>query len=86
MDFIGGGEGSGYVPGDPYGQCVRCSLTYRLSEFRSEWTGARVCKDCWDPRPADTLPPYVGPEGQPRPDAQPKQPEIDQQPVDPSDL
>lgn len=80
------GEGSGYIPGDPYGQCIRCGFTYRLSQFRAEWTGARVCVDCHDPRPADTTPPYVGPEGLPRPDAQPKMPEIEQEPVGPEDL
>lgn len=80
------GEGSGYVAGDPYGQCRRCGLTYRLSEFRQEWTGGRVCCDCWDPRPAEMSPPHVRAEGLPRPDAQPKMPEVEQQPVEPEDL
>lgn len=81
------GEGSGYVAGNPYGQCIRCGLVGRLNDdFRREWTGVRVCNECWDPRPADTLPPRVGPEGVPRPDAQPEMPAIDQQPVGPDDL
>ncbi len=80
------GEGSGYVAGDPYGDCIRCGHTRRLSAFRKEWTGSRVCEDCWDPRPEDTFPPRVGPEGMPRPDAQPKMPEIDAQPVTAGDL
>lgn len=73
------GEGSGYIENGAYGSCVRCGWTGRLSfDFKSEWTGARVCKDCWDPRPADTLPPVVGPEGLPRPDALPEIPGVDQ--------
>jgi hypothetical protein len=80
------GEGSGYVAGDPYGQCVRCALTYRLSEFRTEWTGVRVCKDCVDPRPGDVDPPYIYPEGIPREDAQPKMPEVEQAPITADDL
>ena len=72
------GEGSGYVRSDPYGQCPRCAEVGHLSCFRREWTGATVCENCWDPRPADTLPPVVGPEGVPVPNAQPKMPEIDQ--------
>lgn len=80
------GEGSGYVAGDPYGQCIRCSLTYRLSEFRTEWTGIRVCKDCVDPRPGDSEPPNIYPEGLPRPDAQPEQPVVEQGPITADDL
>jgi hypothetical protein len=81
------GEGSGWIPGYSYGQCPRCALTYDLSELRAEWTGARVCKDCHDPRPCDTYPPHVGPEGMPRPDAQPRLPEVDQpKPIRPEDV
>lgn len=81
------GEGSGYIAGNPYGQCIRCGFVGRLNnDFRSEWTGARVCKDCCDPRPEDTLPPVTGPEGMPRPDAQPRLPEINATPVTADDL
>lgn len=80
------GEGSGYVPGDPYGQCRRCAFVGRLSDFREEWTGGRVCKDCWDPRPDDLNPPDVRPEGVPRPDAQPEMPVVAQGPITPEDL
>jgi hypothetical protein len=84
------GEGSGYVPGNPYGQCVRCGLVGGLStDFTKgiEWTGAKVCNDCHDPRPADTYPPHIGPEGMPRPDAQPRLPEVDQpKPIRPEDV
>ena len=75
--FRGGGESSGYRRGDPYGDCPRCGWTRRLSAFKTEWTGSRVCEDCYDPRPADTLPPHVGPEGVPRPDAMPEIPGVD---------
>jgi hypothetical protein len=40
----------GYVPGNPWGICPRCGFKYRLSEFRAEWTGVRVCPKCWDPK------------------------------------
>jgi hypothetical protein len=55
----------------PYGECPRCGFKVRLPTLRAEWTGLRVCGDCWDPRPADTRPPYAGPEGLPRWDASP---------------
>lgn len=80
------GEGSDYVAGDPYGQCRRCGLVYRLSEFRTNWDGQRLCEDCVDPRPADIDPPHIVPEGQPRPDAQPRMPVVEQGPVEPEDL
>jgi hypothetical protein len=80
------GESSGYIPGGAYGQCPRCGLVDRLNAMHKEWTGARVCKDCLDPRPEDTLPPCVGPEGLPRPDALPKMPEIEQQRITAEDL
>lgn len=31
-----------------------------------------VCGPCWDPRPADTRPPKVKPEGVPLPNARPE--------------
>ena len=55
----------------PWGECRRCGFKRRLSDFRKEWTGQRVCKDCWDARPPETKPPRYGPEGLPRADAQP---------------
>lgn len=81
------GEGSGYIPGGTYGQCPRCGFVGRLSfDFAQEWNGARFCKDCCDPRPCDTLPPKVGPEGLPRKDALPRLPEVDQRRIGPEDL
>lgn len=80
------GEGSGYVAGDPYGQCRRCGFVQRLSKFRAEWTGQRVCTDCWDPKPAELTPPQLTIEGLPRPDAQPEMPVVEQGIVTPDDL
>lgn len=42
----------GYVfkKGDPPGICPRCGAKRNISNFRREWTGQRVCSDCWDPR------------------------------------
>lgn len=80
------GEGSGYVAGNPYGQCTRCGLVGRLSDFRREYTGVRVCKDCVDPRPAELTPPNLYPEGVPRRDAQPRMPIVEQEPITGDDL
>jgi hypothetical protein len=51
--------------------CDRCGLDFKARELRLEWTGLRVCDDCWDPRhPQDLLkgkadrqaPPWTRPE------------------------
>ena len=55
-----------------YGECPRCGFKIDIREAKREWTGQRVCKDCYDPRPADTKPPRYKPEGLPRPDAMPQ--------------
>lgn len=56
----------------PWGECPRCGFKRRLNTFRKEWTGERVCRDCWDPKPAEMKPPRVKPEGVPVPNAQPE--------------
>ncbi len=30
--------------------CDRCGFTYLNTELRSEWTGLKVCRKCWDPK------------------------------------
>lgn len=65
-------EARSNYPNKSKGECRRCGFVRPLDQFRREWTGQRVCKDCYDPRPADTRPPKYGPEGLPRPDAQPQ--------------
>ena len=51
--------------------CDRCGMDRYSSELRLEWTGLRVCGDCWEPRhPQDYLkgkadrqaPPWTRPE------------------------
>jgi len=39
-----------YKPGDWLYVCQRCGFTKYASEIRKEWTGLRVCSDCWEPR------------------------------------
>lgn len=61
----------------PWGECPRCSGKFRLTQFKREWTGLRVCSgpgthDCWDPKPADMKAPKVKPEGVIVPGAQPE--------------
>jgi hypothetical protein len=46
-----------------YGECQRCGFKRTLAELRKEWSGLKVCGDCWDPRPAEQRPPRVKPEG-----------------------
>ena len=62
----------GFQPGNYWVTCDRCSLEYRLNQTRKEWTGAVVCKGCWESRhpqdfvraKKDTIAPhsYVRPE------------------------
>jgi hypothetical protein len=30
--------------------CMRCGFKRHANELRREWTGLRVCAECWDPR------------------------------------
>lgn len=60
-----------YQPGGTYGICDRCAFQKRLRDLRTEWTGLKVCCDCYDPRPADLSPPRIYPEGQPVKGARP---------------
>ena len=39
-----------YIPGDYWIICDRCGFKVRRSNSRKEWTGALVCKKCWEPR------------------------------------
>ena len=32
------------------GICDRCGFEHPLDQLRREWTGLRVCNDCWEPR------------------------------------
>lgn len=52
--------------------CDRCGFVYPHSSLRREWTGLLVCSKDWDPRPADTKPPKLRPEGLPVRDARPE--------------
>jgi hypothetical protein len=59
-----------------WGQCQRCASKFRLNELMVEWSGLRVCRDCFDPLPDTMVPPVVYPEGNPRPDASPELPSV----------
>jgi hypothetical protein len=56
----------------PYAECQRCGFKRRVPQLRKEWTGLRVCGDCFDPRPADHRPPRYRPEGVPVRNASPE--------------
>lgn len=75
-----------YVSGGSYGQCQRCAFKFRLTELQIEWSGLRVCNDCYDPRPDTMTAPVVYPEGLPRPDASPLMPDAFVNTVSPEDL
>lgn len=55
-----------------YGYCERCNWRCDADDFRKEWSGLRVCPDCFDPRPAQLSPPNVKPEGLPLLNASPE--------------
>jgi len=75
-----------YQPGRPWSICDRCGQRRRLDCLRKEWSSLMVCDDCYDPRPDTMLPPRVGPEGLPYPDARPDQPASFVNVVTPDDL
>lgn len=54
--------GNDYVPGGAYGICDRCGFKHRLLSLRKEWSGLKVCGECFDPRPEHLDPPYINPE------------------------
>ena len=31
--------------------CDQCGFKFKGSELRDRWDGAKVCRDCWEPRP-----------------------------------
>jgi len=66
------------VPASQYGSpfiCMRCGFRCKGSEIRKEWTGARVCPRCWDPKPENLKAPKLRPEGVPKKNASPE-PEV----------
>jgi hypothetical protein len=60
----------------PWGECPRCGFIRRLTCFRKEWTGERVCRECFDPKPAELKAPRIRPEGVPVPNAAPETEEV----------
>lgn len=41
------------------GQCDRCGFIYPLKTLRYEWTGYKVCGNCWDPLPHQDFPDQI---------------------------
>lgn len=64
----------------PWGVCMRCGFQRRVNRLTKEWTGLRVCNECWDPKPVEMRPPRVTPEGLPVPNASPEPPIIERTP------
>lgn len=45
-----------FVLGKWNAQCDRCGFDYKNTELKQEWTGLRVCRECYEPRhPQDRL-------------------------------
>ncbi len=44
------GTSPGWKAGRHWVECQRCGLDYLDSDIKPEWTGAIVCKSCWEPR------------------------------------
>ena len=62
-----------YQAGQPYGICDRCGFRVRFYDMRTEWSNAKVCDDCYDPRPVHLTTPKLNPgEGAAIPDARPE--------------
>ena len=62
-----------YVPGQWNAICDRCGFKFKNVQLRKEWTGLRVCCECWEPRhPQDFVrgkadhqtPPWVRPDSE----------------------
>lgn len=66
----------GYRPGGVWGCCDRCDFKHRLADLRTEWTGLKVCAECFDVRPPDLSPPRIVPEGLPVRGSRPDQGDI----------
>ena len=51
--------------------CDRCGQQYKYLELKKEWTGFKVCPECYEPKHPQLLPKRVGSEpqalSQPRP-------------------
>ena len=52
----------------------RCGFNHRNTDLKLEWTGLRVCRECWEPRhpqdfvqgvPDRQAPPWTSPEPTP---------------------
>jgi hypothetical protein len=57
------------VPASQYGQpyiCMRCGFRVKRGDIQKEWTGARVCQECWDKKPENLKAPKLRPEGIPK--------------------
>ena len=55
-----------------YGVCDRCGFRVRYLQMRMEWTGFKVCPECYEPKHPQLEPPYSKPDPEalqnPRPD------------------
>lgn len=54
--------------------CDRCGFQYKYTEIKEEWTGVRVCPDCFEPKHPQLEPPKIRADAQalrhPRPETQ----------------
>lgn len=44
-----------FVDGDWNAVCMRCGLKHKASQIKLEWTGLRVCGECYETRHPQTL-------------------------------
>lgn len=44
-----------YIPGQWNAICDRCGFKFKASMLQDEWTGLKVCSDCWETRHPQTL-------------------------------
>ena len=41
-----------------YGICDRCGFRYKYLQLKMEWTGFKVCSECYEPKHPQLTPPY----------------------------
>lgn len=64
--------------------CDRCGFRYPYAEIKAEWTGLRVCPDCWEPKHPQ-LEPTKKDLSDPKPLRHPR-PDTHEEAIDPSEL
>lgn len=55
-----------FMVGGRYVSCQGCGMKYRHYECSKDWRGLYMCRDCWEPKHPQLIPPRIGHEQVPR--------------------